>query len=317
MATNTKDPLGFGKLQEGQDQNDQQDADFLDSVFLKRDLGATLSEADTARLDSLLSDPTRFRRLADVVDKRRTTPDPNNPNTNPSNILNGLSSTNSSVNQTRNSVTNQQTTKTQFVDLPTPEEFLDNFSNSYNIHITGLVQSGAIRPEVAEFARGFEQQVFGEYLRQQTSNLLAGKPIFKVTGMNPANDKLLGARNGGSQQQKSQSEFNQNTSTKTTGVDGTGAGASTTGAGQAVDSADNTSFHQTDNQEQNDQSTEAVVQRENLTAVHTLAPLDFMKDAATAQRLNLLYAANKGLTGIGGREAQTRSGAEVSRARRV
>jgi hypothetical protein len=237
--------------------------------------------------------------------------------------------------QNRNTATttNIKQTAVTYVDLPTPEEFLDDFTNSYNIHITGLVQTGAIRPEVAEFARSMMGEVFGEYLRERTAGLLKGEPLWKVVGLN-ADNKLLGSRTGDQTQTDSDST-SVNTSTPTSGAPAApppseedqkrikeayasdpegakkffgeqgGAAAALGGSETTTDtSKESTKFDQT----------EAIVSRNKLGYVANLAPLDFLKGGANAQRLNLLYGGYKGAAARG---AQTATGGESASARRI
>lgn len=289
---------------------DQQDSQFLQQILLKQQLGVALTPDETNRITALSqADPDRFNRLLNQI-YTNNGGDPNNPNAkfDPNSILNGLTNSNTHTNITRNIQNN--TTRTEFIDLPTPQKFLDDWTNAYNIHITGLVQSGAMRPEVADFARNFEQNLFGEYLKKQTDMLLQGQPIFKTVGMNPANNKDLGTRPGGTQTQQSTTNESSQQGTSTTP-----AGPSTTGAGQAVDTSQNSTYNL--NETTKDNVTNDVVQRDQLDYVHSLAPLDFLKDAATTQRFNLLYASQKGLAGIGGREAQTRAGEESGATKRI
>lgn len=237
-------------------------------------------------------------------------------------IISSSFSQSSSFNQnsktTVSSDQNIKQTSVEYIDLPTPEEFLDDFNNMYGVHITGLVQSGALRPEVAAFAREMQSELFGEYLRKQIDGLLKGEPLWKVVGQD-AQNRLVGTRTGAQtdtlseQQRKSSSVTGRSESSTTTPA------PSQTTAGQALESGSISSTG-TVNEDENisertkfDQ-TEAIVARNKLSYVANLAPLDFLKDSATAQRLNFLYGAQKGTAQ---REAQTASGRESAAVRRI
>jgi hypothetical protein len=282
-------------------------------VALKQKLasGGFLTPVETEQYASLTdkvyylekAQPDRFKKLLDQTQQQLTdTNGDGQPDLN-SIFNNTISSTSRTTKQ------QTQATAVEYVDLPTPEEFLSDFQNAYNIHITGLVQTGAIRPEVAEFARSMLGDVFGEYLRKQTERLLQGEPLWKVVGVNP-DEKLLGARPGEQTSQRTTGTESQSTTTS-----GTATGTpSTTAVGQAIESGGSESLTTNFDAESSFNETQAIVQRNKLAAVPTLAPLDFLKDSASAQRLNLLYA---GYKGTAQRSAQTAAGGDVGGVRRL
>lgn len=244
------------------------------------------------------------------------------------------------ITRTAQSDTKQLTTR--YVDLPTPDEFLDDFENSYNIHITGLVQTGAISPAVAQFARENAGNVFGEYLREQTARLLKGEPLWRVVGQN-ADNQLIGRRTGEfaetetEQAENIQRNISESQSTTASGGAVTRAQeeaaarlqqqptaatqvtetAAQSPAGQAVESSTSTGTSTEDTlskEKSRFTQDEALVSRNRLGYVSNLAPLDFLKNSASAQRLNLLYGGQKGLAV---REQQTAAGQTRVQARRV
>lgn len=225
-------------------------------------------------------------------------------------ILSGALNTRSTVNTKSNVVTNTQRTTTNYVDLPTPEEFLDDFNNAFAMHIQGLAKTGAVRPEVAAFAANeLKTQLFGDYLRAQTAQLLNGNPLYRVVGLNP-DAKLLGTRPGDqsqttAQQQSTTQSSQSQTSAPAAASSGQGAAAYTSTLDETTNAARN--------DVQNDVNNEAVVQRNKLGVVANLSPLDFLKDQATAQRLNFLYGGQKGAAV---REARTAAGQDFSGAAR-
>ena len=276
----------------------------LERLQSKLDSGAYLSATETEQLNSAsqdfetlrTNDPASFDRLIGFVNQVRKDSSPNGaPN---KSSLAGVLSNTFSENINRNVVSSQETNRLTrtYVDLPTPQEFLDNFTNAYNIHITSLAQSGAIRPEVAAFAREMQQQVFGEYLTEQTARMMRGEPLWKIAGAN-AEEKLIGARAGQSAAEQTQGTQQSTTVSSRTDKQ-TGTAPSVTPAGQALDQS--TSEAGTTTEQQTQASTdvlnasEAIMSRNNLAYVANLAPLDFFKDKATAQRLNFLYAGQKG-----------------------
>jgi hypothetical protein len=248
--------------------------------------------------------PDRFKKLLDQAQQQLTDTGGSEGQSDLSSIFNNTISS-----STRTTKQQTQATTVEYVDLPTPEEFLSDFQNAYNIHITGLVQTGAIRPEVANFARSMLGEVFGEYLRKQTERLLQGEPLWKVVGVNP-DEKLLGARPGEQTSQRTTGTESQSTTTS-----GTATGApSTTAVGKAIEAGGSESLTTNFDAESSFNETQAIVQRNKLATVPTLAPLDFLKDSASAQRLNLLYA---GYKGTAQRSADTAAGGDVGGVRRI
>jgi hypothetical protein len=300
-------------------------------VALKQKLasGGFLTPVETEQYASLTdkvyylekAQPDRFKKLLDQTQQQLTDTGDGDGQPDLNSIFNNtISSTSRTTKQ------QTQATTVEYVDLPTPEEFLSDFQNAYNIHITGLVQTGALRPEVADFARSMLGEVFGEYLRKQTERLLQGEPLWKVVGVNP-DEKLLGARPGEQTSQRTTGTESQSTTTSgtATGTPSTGAQStttsgtatgtpSTTAVGQAIESGGSESLTTNFDAESSLNETQALVQRNKLAAVPTLAPLDFLKDSASAQRLNLLYA---GYKGTAQRSAQTAAGGDVGGVRRL
>ncbi len=235
----------------------------------------------------------------------------------------------------------EQQTAVNYVDLPTPAEFLDNFDNDFKMHIAGLQSSGAISAEAAKFAEDNSGTFFADYMRQQVKDLLAGKPLFRVSGLNPDN-KLIGTRQGayskGSFNNQQQSSYNLNQQVAGGGTSGkvgldvlfglqnAPGGPLPGGAAGALDA--NTAANQAGGSSlsineqaglssltgQTQSTQEALVQRNKLGVVSNLAPLDFLKGTATPQRINFLYEGSKGTAA---RAAQTATGEEAPMARRI
>lgn len=296
----------------------------LEKLEAKLRAGEMLTAEETESLntyskefEALRTDnPGLFNRLVSFVNETRKSAGTTGPGG--ATDIGGYLSSSFSERTNRNITSNTQTKQTtrEYVDLPTPEEFLDDFTNAYNIHITGLVQSGAIRPEVAAFAREMQNEIFGEYLREQTKRMLSGEPLWKVVGLN-ADEKVLGARQGDSYARDSTSNLVSKDQTSRSETTTGGASGATTGAGQAVEGASESGTSEyTENRRDTDvvDESEYLVSRNRLTYVANLAPLDFMKGGASAQRLNFLYAAQKGTAQ---RAAQTATGGDYAGARRI
>lgn len=260
-------------------------------------------------------------------------------NTTIPNTLSGPTST--SISEVQNAhktgTQNTQQTVTNYVDMPTPAEFLDNFQNAFGMHIQGMLSSGAISQDVANFANQNQSMFLGDYMRAQIADVLKGNPLFRVVGLNP-DEKLIGSRAGygtsSNINDNSSEGFNLNRSENTAGGtnDSLGNGLTTlfanegagvptigalTGGGGSGSSTLNLQdqTNMTDAEKQNLATQEAIIQRNKLGVVANLAPLDFLKDGASAQRLNFIYAGQKGTQE---REFQTSTGTSNDQAvRRV
>lgn len=230
----------------------------------------------------------------------------------PSQILSGALNTRTSRDIASQTSTTSRTarTTTTYVDMPTPEEFLDSFDRMFGVHLQGLVASGGIRPEVAAFAEQNKSLFYDEYLREQIGNLLKGQPLFKTVGLN-ADEKLIGSRKGEVTQDKGVSEQDRTT----TSAEQQSGVPSETPLGKAIESTGNLTERERSTSTYDNllDTTEAIIQRNGLAVVATLSPLDFLKSKAEEKRLNLLYAGQKGSAQRG---AQTATGQDFSGAAR-
>jgi hypothetical protein len=222
--------------------------------------------------------------------------------------------------------TQARTTAVNYVDLPTPAEVLDNWDNAFQMHLNGLVQSGAISPAVAEFAKGQTGVFYGDYLREQIGRALKGEPMYKVAGLD-ANNQLIGARQGAYQtgqtttEQQTAEQLQQSSSgggsisgialdsllRQTTPGSSVGTSARVNaalgggGSSLSIGSTGTESMTGTSLQSQQ----EAIVSRNKLMAIANLSPLDFLGKGVDATRLNMLYGGQKGTAA---REGQTALG---------
>lgn len=225
----------------------------------------------------------------------------------------------------------QKTTGVLYQNLPTPEEYLDNWDRGFQAHLSGMRATGAISSEAADWAEGQSTMFYGQYVRAQLAGVLKGQPLFRVAGLN-ADNKLIGTRQGAyesgttADQRQMDEQLHQTSSGSAQISDialdsilrrstpgssvGTSArvGATRGGSGIAIDTHGTTDdLTQTLRDQQ-----EAIVQRNNLAVVANLSPLDFLKDNMDAGKLNLLYEGQKGT-----RAASTQVAATEEPVRRV
>jgi hypothetical protein len=221
----------------------------------------------------------------------------------------------------------QTGTAVTYQNLPTPEEYMNNWDNAFSAHVSGLRASGAISSEAADWAQSQSTMFYGNYIRAQLADALKGKPMFKLSGLNPDN-KLVGTRQGTydtsymTDAQKSAYNMQQQSTgasggLSTMAIDGmiraipgpqVGAAAAARSAAASGGGGSSLNLSETgtsDTQNQTLQSQqEAIVQRNELGVVSALAPLDFLKDNMDAGKLNLLYEGQKG-TQAASRETAT------------
>lgn len=87
---------------------------------------------------------------------------------------------------------------TTFVEIPTPEEFLDNFQTGLATQGRALLDSGAIDKHTFDFMMDNPGSFLDPYLGELGRRAAAGEQIFKVVGLENA-ATLLGERFGGAQ----------------------------------------------------------------------------------------------------------------------
>lgn len=312
MATN--DPLNLGELQ-------KQEEELVKEIQRLGQLLYDPSKTDDewneqvsllTRLQRYITDPAMQSTFNKLAKQAGFDPDSYaraalgaSESIDPSQILSGALNTNTNRTSNRNTVTNQDTvtrtdrTTTTYVDVPTPEEFLDNFERSFSIHIEGLVQTGGLRPEVAAFAQQNKGLFYDQYLREQVAQLVQGKPLFRTVGLN-ADEKLVGSRTGEVTQDKGVSQQNSQQNSTQRSTENSSSVPSESPLGQALEQAgtdnsvENTTEKSTNTYDNLLNTTEAIVTRNGLAVVANLAPLDYLKDQTTVERLNLLFAGEKG-----------------------
>ncbi len=82
---------------------------------------------------------------------------------------------------TRTGTTNVTGSRTEFIDVPTPAEFLDDFHNGFATHITNLHAAG-LPLLAANWALEHESLFLARYLGALGNMAAAGQPIFTAVG---------------------------------------------------------------------------------------------------------------------------------------
>lgn len=155
---------------------------------------------------------------------------------------------------TSNTVRNDIT----YVNVPTPQQFLDDFKNGFSTHIKNLRESGMLGSTAALWLVDNIDMFWGEYLGKLGQMAQAGQEVFK-----PVN---LGTYPTGSSVTQSQSQSSPG------GAEGTSSSTSTsTSSGQ-----------------------EQLVARPAPGYVHTLSPLDFLQGGFDSKSLEVIYEGRRG-----------------------
>lgn len=145
-----------------------------------------------------------------------------------------------------------------YVNVPTPEQFLDDFKNGFSTHLKNMVSSGHLGSTAAMWLSDNIDLFWGDYLGKLGQMAQAGQPVFKAVN--------LGSYPTGSSITQSQSQ---------SGPGGAGGTSSATGTSTST-------------------GTEQLVSRPAPGYVHTLSPLDYLGDAFPAPALEVLYEGRRG-----------------------
>lgn len=168
-------------------------------------------------------------------------------------------------------------TVAKYFDVPTPEDFLDNFDIALATHVQGLVVSGELDKDTARWILDNPDILLDEYIAELGSRAQAGEQIFKVVGIGgedaageggvPA-PELLGTRPG------RQEERDIQTLTQTT------AAVTPTGGPGAV-----TQRTTQERLKSTLDETEEVFARPRLDYVYAISPLDWLAEYGTGTEI--------------------------------
>lgn len=189
----------------------------------------------------------------------------------------------------------------QFIDVPTPEQFLDDFETGFNTFLTDMVQNGGLSQFDAQLARSDMGLFLDEYLGELGQRASRGEDIFRVVGVD-GDQIFLGSRGGrveeqvtvgterrrgGTTTEESSRESQQQTGTQTTTGTQTEDGATrTTDDTQRTQQGTQTNVRQT-TREREDETTdiqrrdrlferEDIFRRDEIAAIRKLSPAAFL-----------------------------------------
>lgn len=186
----------------------------------------------------------------------------------------------------------EELTRREFLNIPTPEEFLDDFQVALATHVQELTQAGELSIQDGEFLLDNPGVLLNDYLADLGERASRGEDVFKPVGVE-GEPELLGARPG--RQETRQALTDRAAVTQTaeqaqrtaTAAGGEVAGAITAGQTTA----------QRTEQERfagTMKETEEIFARPKLGVVQAPSPLSFLQESFPAAQLKLRVAAPRG-----------------------
>jgi hypothetical protein len=219
-----------------------------------------------------------------------------------------------------------------YIDVPTPEEFLDDFGNALAGYAQDMVEAGMSQGDLnlmLDPTTGFMQTMLNEYTGNLAQRAAAGEDIFEVAGVG-GEEQLLGTRTGevtvqditrmtrtraeevlresGEQvtEESLQRIIDEDTQRQQETIRETTDQVTTTERDETV----------TETGERRFEETEALISRPRLTPVYKFSPSDFLTERF-GDDIGQLTAQIRGRKGERGRIAQTATGGPVVSARRA
>ena len=188
----------------------------------------------------------------------------------------------------------EQRTSRQYLNVPTPEEFLDRFETALATHIQAQVRAGAVSRQAGLWLLDNPDVLFNDYMAELGARAAKGEQIFKPVGVT-GEPQLLGERPGAVETSQTEAESKALEQAQRAAVSApTGAGA-----GGAAQAQTTTAQQKTETEEQRRAlsqltQTEQVFARPNLTMVYSLSPLDWLQKQGGGSALELLYQGRRG-----------------------
>jgi len=188
-------------------------------------------------------------------------------------------------------------TRREYIDIPTPEEFLDEFNVALATHTQQLVETGELDRDTAQWIRDNPDILFDEYIGELGTRAAAGEQVFELVGLEGAGEpELLGERPGRQEQRVVATERGALTETLTEAQ----RAAQTTQGGVTVPSG-----VQRTTQEQQQlrekiglgatfAETEEIYGRPKLGLTYALSPMDWLAERATGTEITFGAEREKG-----------------------
>lgn len=214
--------------------------------------------------------------------------------------------------------------ETRFIDVPTPEEFLNDFQNGSTTYLRGLLSEGVVDRETVDFLMDNPDLLFDGYLADLGARAARGEDIFRVVGTENEIERL-GERLGESfteeysgftrdqiyeqivstQKDKIMEEVRTQFSEQQTQTDSAGnALPFTTEQEQQIMEETNRRLNEITNRLVNEQieqsgsmtqlTVEEMIARPKLATVFKISPLSYLQSQYTPQSLMNLAAGRRG-----------------------
>jgi len=202
----------------------------------------------------------------------------------------------------------EQRTSRQYLDVPTPEEFLDRFETGLATHVKAQVQAGKLSREAGLWLLDNPDVLYNDYMADLGARAAKGEQIFKPVGVG-GTPEFLGTRAGAveTSQTEEATKVLEKAQQEATAVQAAGAGGGTT-------QRQTTTTTQTKEQQKalsQLEQTQQIFARPNLTTVYAVSPLEYLQQRTD---LEMLY---QGQRGAKRREAETATAPPIVLPRRV
>jgi len=232
------------------------------------------------------------------------------------NVFESISSyVTSQVQREQETVSVEQRTSRQYLEIPTPEEFLDRFETGLATHVKEQVQAGKLSRGAGLWLLDNPEVLYNDYMAELGARADKGEQIFKPVGVGGAAPEFLGTRPGAvetsatealtkaTEQERSQAQ-QAATAVQAAGGVATQRQTTTTTEQQTATTAKQKELSQLE-------QTQEIFARPKLTAVYALSPLEFLQQRTD---LEMLY---QGQRGAKRREAETATAPPIVLPRRV
>lgn len=158
-------------------------------------------------------------------------------------------------------------TVTRYLNVQTPEAFLNDWEVAFNAHINGLLATGELSNQDAKLARGQMGTFFQEYIGEIGRRALAGEDPFRAVGLG-GDQTVVGSRPGVQSESTSK--------TKST-AEGTSSQSASQGGETQQTSTTSKDKKEVESSTKVDQ-TEVIVTRPELDTVFAFSPTDFLNE---------------------------------------
>jgi len=155
----------------------------------------------------------------------------------------------------------------RYLNVQTPEAFLNDWEVAFNAHLGNLRANGGLSSSDMERARGLMGTFFSDYIGELGRRASEGEDIFRVVGLGEA-PVVEGTRPGEQTEQKVTTEGTTEEKTKQTAAQAGEAESTTTTAKTTTSEESSLKVDQT----------EEIVSRPELDTVFAFSPSDFLKE---------------------------------------